>query len=359
MRHFHELTVARVAPETADSMRIGLDVPETLREYFDFLPGQHLPIEVTIDGKKVRRTYSICSAPGQWPLEIGVRLQPGGRFAQFVSAEMAQGDSLHVMPPSGQFHLTARAVRQRTCLAFAAGSGITPVLSIVRAILESEPGSRVLLFYGNRRRATTMFIDDLFALKNRFPERLQLTFVFSQEQQEFPIMSGRLDADKVRELYDAFCARLEPDEAYICGPGTMLDTVRDTLVDLGMAPADVHIERYGAARRPPEARDARPAEAAPVKSATRVTLIMDGHRQSFDMAADEDNIVDAAATHGIELPYSCKGGVCATCRTFLREGRVRMHANFALEPWEVGKGFVLACQSQPLSESIVLDYDEV
>jgi ring-1,2-phenylacetyl-CoA epoxidase subunit PaaE len=240
---------------------------------------------------------------------------------------------------------------------FAAGSGITPVLSIVRTILETEPGSRVLVFYGNRKRATTMFVDDLFALKNRFPDRLQLAFVFSQEQQEFPIMAGRLDAAKVRELYAAFCGHLAPDEAFICGPGTMLDTIRDTLVHLGMDPATVHIERYGAPRRP-----AQPVEEKPVatpEGGTRVTLIMDGHRQSFVMPAGSDNIVDAAADHGIDLPYSCKGGVCATCRTYLREGRVRMQANYALEPWEVDKGFVLACQSKPLTDTIAIDYDQV
>lgn len=357
MRHFHALKVARIAPETSDSMRIALEVPPALESEFEFLPGQHLPIQVTIDGRKVRRTYSICSAPGSLPLEIGVRLQPRGRFAEFVAHELQAGDPIDVMPPSGQFVARPDPARRRTILVFAAGSGITPVLSIVRAILETEPASRVLVFYGNRKRATTMFVEDLFALKNRFPDRLQLTFVFSQEQQEFPIMAGRLDASKVRELYAAFCERLRPDEAYICGPGTMLDTVRDSLVDVGMDPATIHIERYGAPRR-----TGRPAEAQPAPAqagGARVTLIMDGHRQSFVMPSGSGNIVDAAADHGIDLPYSCKGGVCATCRTYLREGRVRMHANYALEPWEVDKGFVLACQSEPLTDSIVIDYDQV
>lgn len=357
MRHFHALKVARIAPETSDSMRIALDVPPELEREFDFLPGQHLPIQVMIDGRKLRRTYSICSAPGRLPLEIGVRLQPGGRFAEFVARELQAGDRIDVMPPSGQFVVRPDPARSRTTLVFAAGSGITPVLSIVRALLESEPGSRVLMFYGNRKRATTMFVEDLFALKNRFPDRLQLTFVFSQEQQEFPIMAGRLDAGKVHELYAAFCERLDPDEAFICGPGTMLDTVRDALVGLGMDPAAIHIERYGAPRRPGQPVEEKPV---PVQAAgTRVTLIMDGHRQTFVMPAGSDNIVDAAAGHGIDLPYSCKGGVCATCRTYLREGRVRMHANYALEPWEVDKGFVLACQSEPLSDTIVIDYDRV
>lgn len=358
MRRFHPLKVVRAVPETADSMRISLDVPAELQEEFRFLPGQHLPIEVTMDGRKLRRTYSICSTPGRLPLEIGVRLQPGGRFAQFVASELAPGDTLDVMPPSGQFHALPDSATRRTSLFFAAGSGITPVLSIMRAILEEEPESRILLFYGNRQRATSMFIDDLYALKNRFPGRLQLFFVFSQEQQEFPIMAGRLDAEKVQELFEAFCRGVKPDEAYVCGPGNMLDAVREALVEQGMDPGTVHIERYGIPKRAP-AEALSPPAAPEAQGGARVTLIMDGHRQSFEMSKEDGNIVDAAAVHGIELPYSCKGGVCATCRTFVREGRVRMHTNYALEPWEVDKGFVLACQSEPLTDSIVIDYDQV
>ena len=357
MRHFHALSVARVAPETSDSVRIGLEVPPELAGEFEFLPGQHLPIQVTAGGRKLRRTYSICSVPGRLPLEIGVRLQPGGRFGEFVANELEAGDRLEVMPPSGQFVARPEPERRRTTLLFAAGSGITPVLSIVRAILETEPQSRVLLFYGNRRRATTMFVEDLFALKNRFPERLQLGFVFSQEQQEFPIMSGRLDGAKVMELHAAFWRDLAPDEAFICGPGRMLDDVRDTLLELGMDPGVIHIERYGAPRRPDQPLETGPARSG--EAGTQVTLVMDGHRQTFVMPPGSDNIVDAAADHGIDLPYSCKAGVCATCRTHLREGRVRMRANYALEPWEVDKGFVLACQSEPLTDSIVIDYDHV
>jgi ring-1,2-phenylacetyl-CoA epoxidase subunit PaaE len=198
----------------------------------------------------------------------------------------------------------------------------------------------------------------LYALKNRFPERVQLYFIFSQEEQEFPIFSGRLDAYKVRELCGVFCAGLEPDEAFICGPDTMIDTVRDALATLGRAPAVIHVERYGAPRR----GSGQPAHVTPAPGAGRlaeITIIADGHRKSFDMTAEDANIVDAAAEHGIELPYSCKAGVCATCRTHLREGKVRMETNYGLESWEVEQGFVLACQSRPLTPSVVLDYDKI
>jgi ring-1,2-phenylacetyl-CoA epoxidase subunit PaaE len=358
MRRFHSLTVLRVARETEDSVRVCLQVPPELHEEFRFLPGQHLPLQVVLDGRKVRRTYSICSMPGQWPLEIGVRVQPGGLFSEFVAAELSAGSRLEAMPPFGQFHADPDAAGARTRVAFAAGSGITPILSILRATLETEPRSRFMLFYGNRRQRTTMFIEDLYALKNRFPERLQLFFLFSQEDQEFPVMSGRLDAQKVRELWQLFCVKDRPGEAFVCGPDTMIDTVRDTLAELGMESGSIHVERYGVPRlrrvpqTPAAVRDSQERLAS-------ITVIMDGHEKTFDMSAASPNVVDAAAEHGIELPYSCKGGVCATCRTWLREGQVRMNANFGLEPWEVEKGFVLACQSYPLTDRVVLDYDKV
>ena len=355
MRKYHLLTVSDLAEETADSMRVGLTVPDDVRDEFDFLPGQHLPMQITVDGKPVRRTYSICTVPGEVPLQIGVRVQPGGVFSEFVKNELKVGDQIEVMPPNGQFHADIDPDRPRTYLAFAAGSGITPILSIVRTTLESEPDSRVVLFYGNRRQRTTMFIDDLYALKNRFPERLQLYFLFSQEEQEFDVFSGRLDEEKVPELYGLFCGGLEPDEAFICGPDTMIETVKSALVALGMDEESVHIERFGAPRK---GKGERPAVAASTEKVATVDVIMDGHKKSFDMKAGDANLVDAAADNGIELPYSCKGGVCATCRTHVREGEVRMDTNYGLEPWEVEAGFVLACQSVPCTDKVTIDYDK-
>jgi ring-1,2-phenylacetyl-CoA epoxidase subunit PaaE len=354
MRKFHPLNVARLENETADSMRVALQVPDEFAQEFEFLPGQHLPVQTRLDGKIVRRTYSISSVPGQMPLEIGVRVQPGGKFSEFVANELKVGDALEVMPPFGQFHASVDAGNQKTYLAFAAGSGITPILSIMRSTLENEPSSRFLLFYGNRRQRTTMFIDDLYALKNRFAERLQLYFLFSQEEQEFPIFSGRIDQDKVAELYKAFCTGLDPDEAYICGPDTMIEAVRSALSDLGMPDDALHAERFGAAKK-------KGAQQATVSASSEhdceVTVIMDGHKKTFAMS-EGDNVVDGAAAQGIELPFSCKGGVCATCRTHVREGEVRMDSNYGLEPWEVEKGYVLACQSHPVSDKLTLDYDK-
>ena len=348
------LTVASKSRETRDSVRLAIDVPEELRDSFDFLPGQHLPIRINSDGKPLRRTYSICTAPNEWPMEIGIRVQPGGRFSEFAANEIDVGDQLEVMPPFGQFHASPNAAQAKNYLAFAAGSGITPILSIVRAVLDVEPDSTFALFYGNRRQSTTMFIDDLYALKNRYPDRLQLHFVFSQEDQEFAIAAGRLDADKVRELWAAFCSGVDIDDAFVCGPDTMIDDVSNALHELGMAEDRVHAERFGAPRK-----TALAPEAAVVAGTATITVIMDGHKKAFDMREGEPNIVDAAAEHGIELPYSCKGGVCATCRCHLREGEVSMATNYGLEPWEVDAGFILACQSKPLTTSLTLDYDKL
>lgn len=354
MKQFHSLVVADKQDETQDSVRLVFDVPVELRDEYAFHAGQHLPIQIERDGKKLRRTYSICSEQGEWPLQIGVRVQPGGQFSEFAAHELRIGDALDVMPPSGQFHASPDADKSSHYLGFAAGSGITPILSIIATILKREPKSRFTLFYGNRTQRTTMFIDDLFALKNRYPDRLQLHFLFSREEQEFEIASGRLDDAKVRELVQHFCPETPAHEAFICGPDTMIETVTSALVDMGMPGEVIHSERFGVPRK-----TGKPAAVVVDTTDTvKVTVLMDGHKKSFDMPRQGTNIVDAAAEHGIELPYSCKGGVCATCRTHVRSGDVEMATNYGLEPWEVEEGFVLACQSTPVSDAVMLDYDK-
>ncbi len=305
MKKFHSLIVSAKQTETRDSVRIALDVPDDLRAEYSFQAGQHLPIQIERDGKKLRRTYSICSEPGEWPLTIGVRVQPGGQFSEFAANELKVGDSLDVMPPNGQFHALPVADNKKHYLGFAAGSGITPILSIIASLLHEEPGSHFALFYGNRTQNTTMFIDDLFALKNRYTDRLQLHFLFSREEQEFDIAAGRLDDAKVEEIYSRFCAGTTPDEAFICGPDSMIDEVTAALVKLGIGADQIHAERFGARRGP-----VRDQVASTSTDVARVTVIMDGHKKSFEMARSGINIVDAAAEQGVELPYSCKGGVC-------------------------------------------------
>lgn len=355
MRQFHTLQIKNIRRETPDSIRVAFDVPAELRDEYTFVPGQHLPFQLEQDGKKLRRTYSICSAPGE-DLEIGIRVQPGGAFSEYAANVMASGDTIEVMPPTGQFHLQLDPEHARDYVGFAAGSGITPILSMIKSVLAIEPHSRFILFYGNRKQSTTMFIEDLYALKNRYMDRLQLNFVFSREEQEFEPMAGRLDGDKVRELYRHFGAGLQASQCFVCGPDTMIENVTEALLALGMDESRLHSERFGVPRKSAGDRPEKPA--ARTAEQAEITVIMDGHVRSFDMRRDDENIVDAAAEHGIDLPYSCKGGVCATCRCHVREGEVSMDTNYGLEPWEVEAGFVLACQSRPVSRAVTLDYDK-
>ena len=354
MKQFHELTIERITPETKDSVRIALGVPDEFADEYKFLPGQHLPFQITLDGKKQRRTYSICSGRDERPLEIGVRVQPGGKFSEFAASELSVGDTIEAMPPTGRFHVDLDKNNARDYVGFAAGSGITPILSMIKSVLETEPKSRFTLFYGNRKQSTTMFIEDLYALKNLCPEQLQLHFVFSQEEQEFPIASGRLDTAKVRELFHHFCGGLDVGEAFVCGPDSMIQDVTAALLDLGINEEHVHAERFGTPRKKGKSR----ARAATAADHATITIIMDGHKKAFEMHREDNNIVDAAAGQGIDLPFSCKGGVCATCRCHVREGEVTMATNYGLEPWEVEKGYVLACQSRPVSGAVTLDYDK-
>ncbi len=360
MRHYHPLEVGAVSRAAEDAVRITLQVPEDLRGQFAFRPGQHLPLRARIDGRNVMRTYSICSPPGRWPLELGIRVQAGGAFSRYAEG-LAAGDVIEVMPPTGAFSPHALDTPGLHRVAFAAGNGITPVLSILAAALE-VPRTRCTLFYANRTLASTMFVEELFALKNRFPARLALHFLFSREAQAEAIYEGRLDAARVEALWDAFCRRGPPvDEVFVCGPGDLAEVVRGVLRRItALDEASIHSERFAAARRPARTGPdvAVPAQTdAAADDAVEVELLMDGRRRRFRMPGAGMTVLEGAERAGIGLPYSCRGGVCATCRTHLRAGRVRLAANYGLEPWELEAGYVLACQAHPRSDRLVLDYD--
>jgi ring-1,2-phenylacetyl-CoA epoxidase subunit PaaE len=359
MKHFHKLAVAEIYRETPDSVCVQFDVPEELADEFRFVQGQHLPVRAEIDGEPVRRTYSICSAAHENILRIGVRVQPGGRFSGYIANELKTGNRLEVMPPIGHFQTALQPDNEKIYMAFVAGSGITPILSIIATTLKQEPKSRFLLFYGNRTHESTMFLEELYALKNNYPERLSMHFLFSQEAQEFEIFNGRLDQDKVTELFQTVAAGCPPDEVYVCGPGTMIDAVTEALCGLGVEPSRIHSEHFVVETQDP-ITERKPVveQHAGADDETLVTVILDGHRKQFAMQMDDLTVLDAARESGLELPYSCEGGVCSTCRTHLREGEVEMEANFALEDWEVEQGFVLACQSRPLTKTLILDYDK-
>ena len=357
MLKFHTLQVVEVQSETDHAVRVRFSIPGELNDAYRFTQGQHVNLRARVDGKTLRRSYSICSAIDEPGLFITVKKQPHGQFSTYLNDQIKPGDELEVMTPNGRFHTKLDPQHEKTYAAFAAGSGITPIISNVKSILAREPRSRCVLFYGNRSVAEVLLKEDLEELKDRYLDRLSLHFVFSREQQELPMHSGHLDAEKCQALCKAFADPGEIDEAFICGPGTMIEELRTALIDLGLDSEHVHVERFAAVPRE-HAKPVREAATQTRTDQTDVTLIMDGRRSSFAVpAGSEDDLVEAALKQGIDLPFSCRAGVCATCRARLVEGDVDMAVNYALEDWELEQGYILACQSVPRTATIVLDYD--
>ena len=357
MLKFHSLPITSRVPVAEDAWAIGFGVPDALAADYAFEAGQHLAVRAMLDGREERRTYSIVDAQGAGTLRIGVRLQPGGRMSRYLVEEAQVGDSLDVLTPNGSFHTRLDAATPRTRVAFAAGSGITPVLSIVATVLEREPEAVFRLYYGNTSTARTMFLEELQALKDRFLTRLAVGFVMSREPQDVELFNGRIDAARVRAFarheFDARTA----DEFFVCGPGTMAADVQSALAELG-ATGRVHVEHFTAAgavaARPPS----QPAAARPAADAASVTIVMDGRRRSFTMPRGGEVILDAAGRAGLDLPFSCRAGVCSTCRAKLVSGTAEMEHNVALEDWEVEAGYILCCQARPTSAALEISYDE-
>lgn len=374
MLKFHELTVAQVSPDAEDAVSVALAVPLELQAEYRGSPGQHVVVRLPIDGEDTRRTYSLVNAPGEWPLRIVPRVHADGKMSRYLAEVLRAGERVEVLPPNGSF--TPRRTRAGgTFVAFAAGCGITPVLSIVRSLLAREH-TRVILFYGNTGTARTMCLEELLALKDRHLGRLSLHFVMSREPQEAELYNGRIDAQRVRQLAATLFTAPQVAEFFVCGPGDMIEQVSRALRELGVDSARVHAEHFtvstagesaGAAVAAVAPLTVAPAVAAPVApplaahgaaDTAEVTILMDGRRRTFAMKMDDETVLDAAARAGIELPFSCRAGVCSTCRTKVVSGEVEMAQNYALEDWEVGQGYVLACQSRVKTPTLELDYDE-
>jgi ring-1,2-phenylacetyl-CoA epoxidase subunit PaaE len=346
---FHPLRVAAIDELTEDAVAITFDVPEELREDYAFVHGQHLNIR---GGDDVRRSYSICTPPSSGRLRIGVKRLGGGAFSEGVVDRLRVGDELEVSTPAGRFTTVLDPTAAKRYAAVAAGSGITPVLSIVAAILEGEPGSFVTLVYANRTSRSVMFLDEVHDLKDRFPERFQVIHVLSRETQDVELLSGRLDAKRFQGILEAFLPPDEVDDWFLCGPQQMVMELREVLTDAGAT--RVHTELFHAdpVPRAPVATLADGAEGA-----AAVTIRLDGRGTDLSLRPDDVSVLEAALRERSDLPFACKGGVCGTCRAKLVEGTVQMDANYALEPDEIEKGYVLTCQSHPTSPKVVLDYD--
>jgi len=360
--HFHELTVKRVSPEAAGSVAVTFDIPGPLRDTFRFEPGQYLTLRTRLDGQELRRNYSICSPRSrlerQGELEVGIRPVQGGRFSNWASTALRPGQRLEVMPPEGRF--TVQRPRALHRVGFAAGSGITPILSIAASTLEEQPESKFTLVYGNRRTATIMFNEALQDLKDRYPDRFTMIHVLSRQAQEVDLLQGRLDEAKVRAIMDALLPPASMDEVFICGPEAMIQATEQALLAAGVPAQRIRTERFttGAAQAAKVQADVDAAgERRPAQAAAQAIVVLDGKQHEVPIGAGEA-VLDAALEAGLDLPYSCKGGVCSTCRAKVLEGRVTMERNFGLTDDEVARGFVLTCQSHPVTERLVLSFDE-
>jgi ring-1,2-phenylacetyl-CoA epoxidase subunit PaaE len=356
---FHPLPIAAIRRETADAVSFGLAVPETLSETFRYRPGQHLVVRAMLEGEEVRRTYSISSGPADRELWITVKRVEGGLFSAYAHDSLVAGGSIDAMHPAGRFVAPDDGGDSRTYLAIAAGSGITPVMALIRHVLAREPSSSFTLVYGNRSVDGIIFRQALDDLKDRHLGRLAVLHILSRDTEaEVPLLSGRINGGKLQQLLPLVAPPGEIDHVYLCGPGDLIKNARAALLDAGVARERIHFEYFRAGpdsvqRRVPPSK---PAEAAPIAGA-EVTAVVDGVRHVFRVP-DGWRIVDAALSAGVRVPYSCKGGMCCTCRARLVAGEVAMVRNFSLEPWEMDAGFVLTCQAEPRSDRIVLDYDQ-
>jgi ring-1,2-phenylacetyl-CoA epoxidase subunit PaaE len=352
---FHPLTIAEVRRETADAISIRFTVPEEVRGDFGFTSGQYLTLRTILDGVEVRRSYSICSGIDEGELRVAIKRLEGGLFSSFANAQLKAGDTIDVMPPGGRFILAPDAAAERTYVGFAAGSGITPILSIMKTVLTREPRSHFVLFYGNRSSATIMFKDELDDLKNRFVDRFSVHHILSREMHDTDVLHGRLSGEKVPKLIRTAGGIAAVDDVFLCGPLAMTDEVSATLVSLGLPSARIHREIF-LTETPPRAI----GPAAPRQARDEVSLFikLDGLLHKIAMRKDE-TVLEAGERNALDLPYSCRGGMCCTCRAKLLEGAGAMDENFSLEQWEEDAGFVLTCQFRPSTERIALDYDAI
>jgi ring-1,2-phenylacetyl-CoA epoxidase subunit PaaE len=355
---FHPLKVTAVERVAEDATCVTLEIPSSLRETFAHHAGQYVTVRRTIDERDERRTYSIVTAPGGSALKLGIRMQMGGRVSGDLAANLRAGDMLEVGTPMGRFRTAIDPERQFSYVAFAAGSGITPVLSLATDILAKEPRSHFTLIYGNRSIAATMFLEETLALKNRYLDRVSLHFVMSREPQQTELLNGRIDAKKVTDLAHQLVEISTADEYLICGPGNMVDEVRNVIKTLN-GNATIRFERFATANSRPLEIITKQKDAvhSPQEVLATISVVMDGRRRSFPMTPSDASVLEAAERAGLELPFSCRSGICATCRARITEGAAVMTHNIALERWETDAGFVLCCQARPTTPTLEISYD--
>ncbi|HEX2011977.1 MAG TPA: 1,2-phenylacetyl-CoA epoxidase subunit PaaE [Roseateles sp.] len=355
--HFHPLRVREVRPDTDEAVVVSFEVPAELADIFRFTQGQYLTLRQDVAGQDLRRSYSICAGIDDGELRVGVRKVDGGVFSGWVHGSLKAGDQIQVFPPQGRFYVPIDPAARRHHVGIAAGSGITPILSIMKTVLAREPGSRFTLIYGNRRQASTMFKEEIEDLKNQYLTRLSLHHVFSREAVDAPLLAGRLDKAKLAEFLRTLVPAAGIDQVFVCGPFEMNEQAEGALKEAGVPEERIHIERFGTV----EMQTGRPAPHQVLESdadAAKVLVIRDGISREIEFRKTDPSILDAAARAGMDVPFSCKSGVCSTCRCKLLEGEVRMDKNFALDKNEVAAGFILSCQAHALTDRVVISFDE-
>ncbi len=357
MPKFYPLKVKTIRRETADCVSLAFEVPDDLKPEYQFIQGQHLTLKTQIEGKEVRRSYSICTSPVDEELRVAVKRQEGGKFSTFANEELSEGDVLDVMTPMGSFHTEMDQNNEKHYAAFAAGSGITPVISILRSVLKIEPKSQFTLFYGNRAADSILFKEEIEGLKNRYLGRLSVYHILSREQPEIPLFHGRITAEKCRAFCDKLLDVNEVDEFFLCGPEPMIRAVKETLLSLGTDEKMIHFELFTSPAGP-LGRSKRKKRTSQPPIISKIKITLDGATFEFDLTSDGDTILEAAMKGGADLPFACKGGVCCTCKAKLLQGEVEMDVHYGLEAEEVKAGYILTCQSHPKTAQVVVSFDE-
>ncbi|WP_180001077.1 MULTISPECIES: 1,2-phenylacetyl-CoA epoxidase subunit PaaE [unclassified Acinetobacter] len=352
MSQFIPLTIKSIQPQTEQAICIAFDLAPEQLDTFQYQPGQHLTIRHLTDDGELRRCYSICSDT-QEDMSIAIKKIDQGQFSTWANAHLKAGDVLEVMPPQGVFFQKAAKAGGQNYLGFAAGSGITPILSIVKSVLNRQAEATFTLVYGNRSWKQTMFSEQIMDLKDRFKERLQLVNIFSRELNDSDIFNGRIDADKLQQLFQANLISAEADHCFACGPEEMMTAVETVLPTWGIQRSKIHTERFNTGTAPKAT-----AQQMESRSEERVNIILDGRELIVEVSKQDDSILDAALRAGADLPYACKGGVCATCKCKVLEGQVEMAVNYSLEEDEIKKGYVLSCQARPTTANVRLSFDE-
>jgi ring-1,2-phenylacetyl-CoA epoxidase subunit PaaE len=356
MSRFYPLSVATVKNETRDTIVVMLDVPPSLKDKFSYQQGQHLTLRTEINGEDVRRSYSICSAVQDDTLRIAIKRCSGGVFSTWANDTLMPGTQIEVMPPMGHFNVPLSPEHRKHYIGFAAGSGITPMLSIIKTTLAAEPHSEFTLFYGNRASSSVIFKEELTDLKDSYLSRLNIVYIMSREQQDIELFNGRITREKCEQLFKQWVNLRGVDTAFICGPEGMMHEVSEALQAHGMPKSSIKLELFAASIPKKQAhQQQRPVEG---RQQCEVTLIIDGSHASFMMEKETESVLDASLRHGIDIRYSCKGGACSTCRAKVIDGKLDMDANFALEDYEIARGFVLTCQAFPVTDKVVLDFDQ-